>query len=407
MKILHITGKDYFGAGRAAFRLNKALQEIGVDSVMWVSDKKSSDESVHQITNGFFSKLMKKIFVKIEKYQVKVKEPHIMFSNGYWGADVSKLIHKAKPDVVHFHWINRGFIDFKDLRNIGVPIVVTMHDMWYFTGGCHYTTGCYKYVDTCCYCPHLLSSKNGDVSTNIQKYKEKQYNNLSKIAFIGPSTWMTECAQKSSLLRDKNISNIPNCIDLDHFTKSDNSVNKLDQCQKKKILIAAVDVLSDQNKGFKYIDEAVRCLDANEYALVIVGSEGTEQFTDIEMEVINAGYIDNDRVLVDYLSAVDVVVVPSKQENLSNMILESLACEIPVVCFHIGGNDNMVEHQVNGYLAEPYQAEDIAYGINWCTESKERLKALGTEGRKKVEATFAPAIVAEKHVELYKNLMTK
>lgn len=407
MKVLHITGKDYFGAGRAAYRLNKALQGIGVDSIMWVGDKKSSDDSVIQIQKGFVNKWLKKLYVKIEKKQLKVKEPYVMFSNGQWGIKLSRLVKESGADIIHLHWVNRGFIDFADLKNIEIPIVVTMHDMWHFTGGCHYTRECLKYIDTCHSCPQLIDSNRANISTNIQKYKKDIYENISNSTFIGPSTWMKECAKNSKLLQNMKVVNIPNCIDLELFKNNNEHIDELDKCEKKKILIAAVDVLSDLNKGFRYVYEAIRSLPSDEYALVIIGSNGSEQFNDIDMEVFNAGYIDNDRLLINYLSSVDVVVVPSKQENLSNMIVESLACATPVVCFRIGGNDNMVEHKFNGYLAEPYESNDLARGISWCTGNKERLLELGINGRQKVEKTFSPDNVAQEHLELYKEMLVK
>ncbi|MCG8375969.1 MAG: glycosyltransferase, partial [Chlorobiales bacterium] len=87
--------------------------------------------------------------------------------------------------------------------------------------------------------------------------------------------------------------------------------------------------------------------------------------------------------------------------------VESLACATPVVCFRIGGNDNMVEHKFNGYLAEPYESNDLARGISWCTGNKERLLELGINGRQKVEKTFSPDKVAQEHLDLYKEMLVK
>jgi glycosyltransferase involved in cell wall biosynthesis len=85
--------------------------------------------------------------------------------------------------------------------------------------------------------------------------------------------------------------------------------------------------------------------------------------------------------------------------------MESLACETPVVCFRIGGNDNMVEHKQNGYLAEPFVANDLKDGIVWCTESHERTIELGAQARATVEKKFSPNKVAQQHVELYQKII--
>jgi hypothetical protein len=61
-------------------------------------------------------------------------------------------IRAEGADLVHLHWMSRGFSVL--LRQaFGRPIVWTLHDMWAFTGGCHYDAGCERYVSACGACP--------------------------------------------------------------------------------------------------------------------------------------------------------------------------------------------------------------------------------------------------------------
>ena len=82
------------------------------------------------------------------------------------------------------------------------------------------------------------------------------------------------------------------------------------------------------------------------------------------------GHLHDDVSLVTLYSAVDVLVVPSLQENLSNVIMESLSCGTPVVGFDIGGNSDMIDHLENGYLAKPFHSENLAKGIDWILSNK-------------------------------------
>ena len=104
--------------------------------------------------------------------------------------------------------------------------------------------------------------------------------------------------------------------------------------------------------------------------------------------------------LAKLYSAADVMVVPSLQENLSNAIMESLACATPVVGFNIGGNKDMIEHKKNGYLAEPFDVTDLKNGIEWTLKNDLRKKA-----REKVLFNFDSKIVVKKYIKLYKNIL--
>ena len=109
-------------------------------------------------------------------------------------------------------------------------------------------------------------------------------------------------------------------------------------------------------------------------------------------------------LLIWLYNAADVMVVPSLTENLSCAIMEALSCGTPVCCFNIGGNGDMVEHLVNGYLAKEKDWSDLALGIRDCiTHSAE----WGTAARESVVKKYAVDVVAKQYVELYKDVAGK
>jgi glycosyltransferase involved in cell wall biosynthesis len=73
----------------------------------------------------------------------------------------------------------------------------------------------------------------------------------------------------------------------------------------------------------------------------------------------------NLKELVTAYSASDMYVLPSLEDNLSNTVLESLSCQLPVVAFNTGGIPEMIQHKTNGYLAEYKSSLSLAEGINW------------------------------------------
>ncbi len=103
-------------------------------------------------------------------------------------------------------------------------------------------------------------------------------------------------------------------------------------------------------------------------------------------------------------AAADIFVAPSLQDNLPNTVMEAIACGTPCVAFNIGGMSEMIEHQVNGYLAQPYQIDDLAQGIAWVIENRERHQKLCDRAREKAEQEFTLEIQARRYESVYQEL---
>jgi glycosyltransferase involved in cell wall biosynthesis len=64
----------------------------------------------------------------------------------------------------------------------------------------------------------------------------------------------------------------------------------------------------------------------------------------------------------------------------------------------------MIEHEKNGYLARPFDVDDLARGIAWVLEDEERLRKLGFNGREKVEQNFTLEIQANNYLSVYQDI---
>jgi glycosyltransferase involved in cell wall biosynthesis len=101
---------------------------------------------------------------------------------------------------------------------------------------------------------------------------------------------------------------------------------------------------------------------------------------------------------------VDVMVVPSLQEAFGQTASESMACGTPVVAFGATGLLDIVDHKINGYLAKPFDTDDLKNGIEWVLNTP-NYDELCKNAREKVLREFDSKIVAKRHIELYEEVL--
>ena len=408
MRVLIVNSVDIrSGAARAAYRLHQGLLEKNVDSLMLVNFKHSDDYTVLSASTKK-TEFLRKINAyrnRITKRKYNIKN-QVSFSLANGPDDIVKRIAKLDPDVVHFHWFNKGFVNLASLETINKPVVWTLHDMWAFTGGCHYNQWCEKFKQSCGACPVLGSSDEKDLSSKIYRRKHKIYPRIKNFHIVTPSNWMGNCAKSSSLLKNIDINVIPNCIDINTYKPLDKHIaRKALNLPLDKTLIAfgALKVTSDPRKGYTYIKDALKIIDKRQVSLAVFGSSKPADHSS-EIPTYFLGKIFDDATLALVYSAVDVMVVPSLQENLGNTIMEALSCGTPVVAFGIGGNGDMIDHKSNGYLAESKNVADLANGIDWVIKNNIE-NQLSINARDKVAACFNSQIITEKHLKLYKKIV--
>jgi len=409
MKILLINTNDSGGgAAIATYRLFMGLKNEGLDVAMLVQNKATSNYQIIA-PEGNISKLWAILAPTLDQLPVKryKKRTRTLFSPAWiTNAKILKMIEAYAPDVVHLHWITGGMLGISALGKIKFPIVWSLHDMWAFTGGCHYDDGCEAYQMRCGNCKVLGSSRNKDLSTKVFQKKQKIFQKR-KMTIVSLSGWLNKCARRSHLLKDHRHVVLPNPIDTTIFKpfnkKQARELWRLPQ-DKKLILFGAMEATSDPRKGFKELHTALQSIALPNVEVVVFGSTEPPNPPDFGHKAHYLGQLSDDISLVTLYSAADVMVVPSLQENLSNTIMESLACGTPVVAFDIGGNGDMIDHQENGYLAKPYDTKDLSKGIKWILTNT-HYDQLRKKARDKILREFDSKYISRRYIELYKDVI--
>jgi glycosyltransferase involved in cell wall biosynthesis len=399
MKIVHVNYYDIKGgAAKAAYRLHCSLLNAGHESIMLVAEKFSDDNSVRV---AFSANELKWIHIKqrIESFICRLpRRTHdLAHALNLFNSRLPEYINSLKPDMVHLHWINGCMLSIKDIARINGPIAWTLHDNWVYCGAEHY---------------HKLNNdafKNSycgifSINNLTWRRKCKAWANMP-FSIATPSRWIGKEANESVLLGEKNITVIPNGVDIDVFKPYNKTLikQKLGIAENKLVVAFGAFAVNDKNKGGPELLTALNILYQKYKSQIEVLLIGHGEIN-LPFKIHSTGYISDDLEIAEFYSAADIFILPSKQDNLPNMIMEAMACGTPSVGFSTGGIPDMIDHKINGYLAEAFDCKDFANGIQRLLDSPEYDK-ICCNAREKVEDKFNINNIATQYIELYKQVL--
>ena len=351
------------GAGNAAMRLHHGLSQKGVKARVF-SFSPSDDECIYQTKITPMMEAIGSIFGPLVRDDNRLPGSTI-FSPNYPSLTPEQLAFLDEFDVINIHWVARLLSNesVTYLANLGKPVIWTMHDMHPFTGGCHYASGCEKYLTDCTHCPQLRDTFNEYPAQILESKKRHLPEN---IVVVTPSTWLADCVRKSAVFKNNRVEVIPNSLDTEVFqpTEKEEARRTLNIPVDKKILLFICHNNNERRKGFQELIKTTEYLKKQNqpYHILIFGKESSD-LGKLDMPYTALGYIADEHILALGYSAADVTVLPTLEDNLPNAILESAACGTPIVAFDSGGVGDAVINNVTGYLVPRGDCEALARKI--------------------------------------------
>lgn len=408
MKALFLNSTDCRGgAARATMRLLKAMQSVGVD-VELLAQEYGDKIAQHGVWNRCRLWLKPRLdSLPVLRYPNRTG---MIFSPSRLPDGISEIVRRKQPDLIHLHWIQEGFVKIETLAVLKAPIVWTLHDSWPFTGGCHLPYKCCRFADRCGACPVLGSDDEDDLSKKIWTRKKKAWKNVP-MTLVAPSKWLAEKARASSLFCDQRIEVIPNCFDSSVF-RADNrepARKKLGIEPDKPVLFVNASQMSvDHNKGGDLLGLVLAKLathaNSSGIHLLLVGGNFPANLIPDTMSVTYTGQIRNEHLMAEFYAASDLLILVSRLENLSNTVMEAMACAVPSVAFNTGGMSDLIDDGVNGRLVEPFDTDGFADSAWWCL-NPDRLPELRCRAEQIAAARYAAPVVASTYYNLYCELL--
>jgi len=390
MKILMVCTHRDGGATIAARRQAESLHSLGVvcDMVSVLEDWKTPSRSIEVTREGYditlnvpassWSYNGRITLAVCEKNRSEISNTWFSFFPTETCLDTHLLNICLEYDVIHFHWtsqlVSARFL--AELAKHDCRILVTSHDMNYFTGGCHYDANCGAYRKGCEECPQLIADPFNLVENSF--YKKVNAFAAHPITWLFPSEWLAGCFSDSKLQDNPHATKvINNCIDTKSFNYLQSEErfirrSKLNFSNEDLVLVAGTADNTELRKGFQFIASAIKNLEcgidvksgqSKNVVIVTFGKGKPPIETDSAfIRHQHLGSIDEQTVISLFQSA-DILLMSSTEENFANTILESLMCGCPVLAFNIGGVPDIVEHGVNGWLVEDLTEESYSRAL--------------------------------------------
>lgn len=313
-----------------------------------------------------------------------------------------KIIQQIQPDIIHLHNLHSNYIHLNKLlaclARENITTVVTLHDCWFYTGGCfHYTsTRCDHWLKDCkkCLCAQWRVRVS---SAKVLQDRKKYFSLIPNLRVVGVSKWIAEEARRT-FFETKNITTIYNGIDTNFFKPtSSNLRQKYDLKDKFVVLGTANKWLAPINR--ETLETVANGLD-NESVLVVFGCD-KENIKNLPKNVLLIDYIYDREILKAMYSMADVFANCTREESLSLVNVEAQACGTPVVTYCNTGAQETVDN-VSGFSVETGNASAFLQKILLVKRNGKQVYT--KQCRNFVINKFDRDVNYGKYIELYKIL---
>lgn len=324
-----------------------------------------------------------------------------------------KHYQKNPPDIIHLHNLHSNYVNVPMLLKYAakndVPVVVTLHDCWLYTGGCtHYEhSHCFKWKDSCGSCPQRYEEFPAllfDMSSEILADRMKLFSGIKKLTAVGVSQWIVDEARQNVFAHAHCIT-IHNGIDTDFFHPMgyEELVNCASLRELKEKDLNVFLILCPANKWFLDINRdtfdyfAARLED--DMRMVFIGNGvDKSRLTD---KMIDIGYVSSREQIRDIYNACDVMVNCTREESLSLLNVEVQSCGTPVITYSNTG----VKETVNGTCGFAVENGNPESAWQAMMIIKENGKVRYSEScRDWVKQEFEIGTNYRKYIELYKSI---
>lgn len=356
------------GAERVALNLHHAYQALGHQAFLAVGQKKSAHPNIAEIPHAKYRHFAYQYgdqlrhlrgLWRLSRPLTQLAEPRRTLARraGYEDFEFPATRHLLDlppfpPQLVHGHNLHGGYFDLRELAVLShkIPVFLTLHDEWLFTGHCAYSIDCRRWETGCGNCPDLSLYPALPQDKTAENWQRKQaIYAQARLYIITPSRWLMAEAERSNLaagMAGQKV--IPNGIDLEVFQPSDRAKIRAELGLPQQAFIVLYSWAGTGTNPYKDYDTLQHVFEElKQHTQPILGlrlghTAPPEKLSET-LEIRSIPFVSEPAQLAKIYQAADVYCHAAKAENLPNAISEAMACGIPVIATKVGGIPEQVQ----------------------------------------------------------------
>jgi len=393
MKILHISTSDNAGAGMCCLRIHQSLLVSGVESKMVVlhNTQHAKEEYQYGFIKDKLSKLPSKLmriiglnFTERNKIEVLKKQYHTAYTRPVSAVDLADCKWIEWAEIIHLHWVN-NYVDLPSFfKKVKKPIVWTLHDENLFYGIAHH---------------HKNILPDNPLEIKFRKVKFDAVHSAEDLTVVFLSQMMYRNFGSEKIIEGRRKTVISNSVNTQVFKPQP----KLEMRRKYgidadvKVFVLISFNIADPNKGLDVLSKVLSKINPNAIILAIGGNPWKKTWKN----VYSVGLIKSQQEMCELISCADYMAMPSYQEAFSQSPMEAMACGLPVVVFPASGTAELVNDR-NGVICDDFTADALERGIKVLMSRHYDSKEI----RQDMIDRYSPQRIAEKYIDLYKELLS-
>ena len=319
------------------------------------------------------------------------------------------------PDLVHLHNLHNAYFDLRVLPWLStrVPVVMTLHDCWLLTGHCAHPMECERWRTGCGMCPDLSIYPPLPRDNTANNWDRKRdLLGASRFFLAAPCDWLRERALGSLPPSSVRAAvTLPNGVDIEAFQPGDRRAAR-DRFGVPQDAVVALLVsnggLANLWRDVRTLEEAVRAAAARlaPRRILLLVAGGLEERTRWgSVEVWSFPFLTDGSGLADIYRAADVFVHFARADTFPTVVLEAMACGLPVVATAVGGIPEQIADGETGLLVTPGAVGEAAEALTALLEDEAMRTRLAAAARRRAVAHFDERVMIERYLAWYAKIL--
>lgn len=407
-RVLHISLSDYRGgADIAARRIFEAVRASGVDARLAVRHARGISPSVIEVPlsrnrQGLIDMSMS-IAGRVQKSSNPFHRSLNIIPTG------GMRITGFDPDLIHLHWIGSNTLSLREVQELPVPVVWTLHDSWPFAGAEHHPSYPQDERFVAGYRrDNRVHSSRIDVDGWIWRRKALTWRRPFHL--VAPSEWMAEQARRSQLMGNQPVVTIPNPVDLEAFTSNDRTRERARWGigpDEFVIVTAGIGGTGIHSKGWPLLRDALRNFASGgvQVRLLMIGQDQIPTDIPSGVDCTVTGVLEEPAEVGRAMSCGDVFVTTSTIESFGLVAAEASAVGVPVIAPRASGLLDVVVDSETGWFFDPGIAKSLAETIREAQQDPGEAGRRGVAGRSRARRLWSMAEVGREYRALYEEVL--